>query len=92
MAFPGIYRPIGVVTVGPAEVLGRGEVQAANLYMTIGRRIGRIRFDGVDGLVCSYICSVRAERPQRDLNPCFQDENLTSWTELDDGVEVFPGS
>ncbi len=25
-------------------------------------------------------------RPRRDLNPCYQDENLVSWTSLDDGV------
>ena len=26
------------------------------------------------------------KRPRRDLNPCYQDENLVSWTWLDDGV------
>lgn len=26
------------------------------------------------------------KRPLRDLNPCYQDENLASWTRLDEGV------
>lgn len=29
---------------------------------------------------------IRTKRPQGDSNPCFQDENLMSWTWLDDGV------
>gem|GEM_PF-4216083 len=33
---------------------------------------------------------VDAKRPQRDLNPCYQDENLVSWTWLDDGVGGTP--
>ncbi len=31
------------------------------------------------------------KRPQGDLNPCLQDENLMSWTWLDDGVRLMTG-